>query len=302
VVGPRERAAVSASTDGGKVSVMTLALNQMDEGAPAADLRAANGMPMLLQFGLPPEDEAREVAQRAFSDGATRALVIAPDNEWGARLYDAFAAQWTALGGRILERVAYQPGTQDYATPVKDLLNINNSEFRSARLRELLGRRLQVEARMRQDADMIFMEAVPVSARQIVPQFQLFRADSIPVYTTSHAYTGVANAATDGDLDQVRFPDMPEALHPAAEQSWLVQKMNRDWSIETSAYRRLYALGVDAFQIIPQLGRLALQPGATYQGLTGLLQVGRDGRIHRRLEWAQFVNGAPRPLDQTVSR
>jgi hypothetical protein len=59
----------------------------------------------------------------------------------------------------------------------------------------------------------------------------------------------------------------------------------------------LYALGIDAYRMIPYIGKLSLQDTAVYHGETGDLYMNKDGRIQRKLLWARFVNGAPALLD-----
>ena len=46
--------------------------------------------PLMFQFALDPEEEARQVAQRVTADGRMRGLVLLPNNEWGQRVFRAF--------------------------------------------------------------------------------------------------------------------------------------------------------------------------------------------------------------------
>jgi outer membrane PBP1 activator LpoA protein len=292
VVGPLEKAAIEELVRAGGLSVPTLALNTLD--APPPVVAGATEEPVLMQFGLPPEEEARAAAQRAWFDGRARALVIGPANAWGRRLMQAFRSEWEQLGGIVLEEVSYEPALNDFSETVSALLNLDSSSQRGRALRERLGRRLEYGARLRQDADMIFMAALPVAARQILPQLRFFSADFLPVYSSSHAFSGDAGAGPDTDLDGLRFPDMPWVLSPGSE---VEQAVERNWSARSSALRRLYAFGADAFLVIPHLARLSLQPGATFRGQTGELTLGADGTLRRKLPWARIVNGTPRLLD-----
>lgn len=299
IVGPLEKQAIARLLDSGSVTTRTLALNRYDHpGEEYSSQTPQTPVPALIQFGLSPEDEARQAAEQAAADGHIRALVITPDNDWGQRLSTAFRNQWQGAGGKIIEQVNYRPGTKDYATPVKMLLNIDTSEYRAKLLRQRLNRRLKSEPRLRRDADMIFMGAIPVAARQIVPQFRFYQADNIPVYSTSYIFTGHTDPQLDNDMNGVLFTDIPWLLEPAQEESTIQQSINRNWSADSSGYRRLYALGVDAYRIIPHIGRLALQRNATYQGETGDLTMTGDGIIQRKLLWAKFIRGKPQILDR----
>lgn len=295
VIGPLEKAAISKLVEAGVISVPTLALNRLDGPAGDERLRAAGAaLPNLIQYGLTPEDEARQAAQRALFDGHARALVIAPGNDWGRRLARAFEDEWRALGGTVLEQVLYEPALNDFSEATAELLNVDSSESRAKQLRERLGRRLEYGARLREDADMVFMAALPVAARQILPQFRYYGADQLPIYSSSQAYTGNLSPALDADMNGLLFPDMPWVLQPGDDAE---QAANRNWSSRSSGFRRLYAFGVDALRLVPELGRLSGQPGTSFSGATGNLVIDRNAVVQRRLTWARIIEGAPRVID-----
>ncbi len=286
IVGPLEKDAVSVLQEKGKLPAITLALNQSnDVSAPASDTG-------LYQFGLSPESEARQIAERAWFDGHLSALVITPEGAWGDRIYTAFQERWLELGGRISKQRQYPNNTQDFSTPIQQLLNIESSEQRAKKLRQITGTKLSFEPRIRQDVDFIFVAAYPQAGRQIRPQLLFHNAAQLPVYATSHVFSGVVDAARDHDLDGILFADMPWLLDTTVQHSELYLTIARNWSqSETSA--RLYALGVDAYQVIPQLGKLLLQPFRRYRGVTGTLSMDQSGLMQRQLEWAVFKHGIP---------
>ena len=297
IVGPLEKQALTKLSSSASLPVPTLALNRIQ---PVPDMAAGadgNTIPPLMQFGLSPEDEARQAAERAFADGHTRALVIIPNDRWGRRLYRAFRENWSELGGKILDITDYNPQSNDYSAPVKQLLNVDSSEFRVQRLRQVLNRKLENQTRRRRDADVIFMAAFPIAGRQIMPQLRFHDAGQIPVYATSHIFTGSANPQADMDMNGVIFPDLPWILFPHDESSSIKSLINRNFQADTSAYQRLYALGVDAFHLIPYLSRLAFDDEAGFNGETGLLSMSGDGRINRKLPWAKIINGMPELLE-----
>ena len=91
---------------------------------------------------------------------------------------------------------------------------------------------------------------------------------------------------------------MPWVLEPRDDDIELRATLDRNWPTETSAFRRLYGFGIDAFRVIAHVPRLVLERGSTYAGETGELYSPGDGRIYRKLLWARFVDGRPRLLDQ----
>jgi len=298
IIGPLEKEAVSILIENNQISVRTMVLNNYDKN-PVYMNDSQNNLviPSLIQFALSPEDEAIQVADRAWFDGHANALIITPDTQWGERIFNAFNTQWEQLGGKTLEHIRLDPNSQDFATPIKNILNVDNSDNRAKILKSRLNRKLHTEFRRRQDVDIIFIATAPVIGRQLLPQLRFYRADDIDVYSISHIYTGILNSQADSDMNNLIFADMPWILDPEYEYSPIQNTLNNSINQNKSNYRRLYALGVDAYRIISQLGTLANKSGEAYTGATGHLKLTNDGRIHRRLIWAQFKNGEPKLID-----
>lgn len=296
IVGPLEKSSVEVLRARAELPVRTLALNVADnsivEVADGESVDAAR----FFQFGLTPEDEAQRVAERAWSDGYSRALAMGPESPWGNRLMAAFAERWQELGGVVLAQVHYGEGENTYATSVKQALNIDLSNARAAGLRTALNRRIEFQPRRRADVDVIFLAGFPVSARQLLPQLRYFRAESVPVYATSHAYAGSANAAADQDLDGLRIGDMPWLFGATDSNSFDMFK--RNWPERAPRSRRLFAFGMDVYRILPYLARMRHQPNLRIPGATGILRMDSDGRVFRDLAWARFAEGVPVLIDQ----
>ena len=299
IVGPLEKETVTNLFNSGDVSVKTLALNQINV---AEKEKSTTGMenspfPLFYQFGLLPEEEARQAAERAWSDGHVNALIITPDTTWGDRIYTAFSDRWNNLGGVIVEHVILTANIQDFSAPVKQLLNINNSEDRAKQLIATLHRKIFYEPRYRRDADVIFLALTPLVARQIVPQLRYYQADEIATYSISSIYSGNYSPEADNDINGVIFSDMPWVLDPGQEYSVLQHTLNNSWNQSESPFRRFFAFGIDAYRLIPELDRLYSQ-NSDFAGTTGNLKINQQGIVKRTSDWAKFVNGIPQLLDK----
>ncbi len=90
----------------------------------------ASGKAGLFQFSLAPEHEAAAVARRAASEGMTRAVALVPNSAWGERLLVAFSDQMQNLGGEVLSYQTYESSDNDFAGPITQLLNLNESRER----------------------------------------------------------------------------------------------------------------------------------------------------------------------------
>jgi len=300
VVGPLQKSAIEKLIEQSDISVTTLVLNQYNGEYNIANTSSSSPLPAIVQFSLSPEEEARQVAERAWFDGRARAISITTGDERSKRINDAFASHWQEIGGTLLEHVSIGQDVRELSGPIKSVLNIDQSEQRSKTLRSKLQRSLKTETRRRQDVDLIFMAVPPAIARQLVPQLRYYGTENIALYSISNIYTGNVNTREDGDINGVLFVDMPWVIDPENEYSPLNRMIERYQKPSLSAYKRLYAFGIDAYRLIPRLAELCLQPTQQYEGKTGYIKINEQGRVQRRLIWAQFVDGKPELTDTAV--
>jgi uncharacterized protein len=286
VVGPLTKDEVTAIASSGETSVPTLALNQLaDESAPP---------PLLFQFSLDPEEEARQVAQRVTADGRMRGLVLLPNNEWGRRLFGAFDTELRTLGGTIAGMRFYDPAERDYSGPIRSLLLVDESRARANALSAALGTRFEFEPRRRADAQFVFVGAQPVQGRSLRPALRFHLAEDLPVYATSDIFEPDAQA--NNDLEGVIFPDMPWVISPDAVSTELRTALTTHWPVRARGRGRLYAFGFDAYRLVPLLKGGKFGREHAVPGMTGLLSVDDKGRVHRELDWARVSGGKATPL------
>ncbi|MGB5339679.1 MAG: penicillin-binding protein activator [Gammaproteobacteria bacterium] len=291
IIGPLHKEAVQMIATRTELPVPVLALNHIEDPVPAGS--------MLYQFGLAPEDEAREVARRARHDGHSRGIALLPQSDRGDRIYAAFADEWQNLGGTIAETQQYMPGEADHGTPISAALNLDTSQARHQQLVRTLGRQLEFEPRRREDIDFVFLVANPRQARLIRPQLSFYRASRVPVYATSQVYTGQTDQVRDSDMNGIVFCDMPWILEHDGNWEHLRASVAEHWPSNAARFPRLYALGLDAYRIIPYLGQLDSSMFGIYRGVSGNLSLDSQGQIHRSLRCARFREGLPVLLDTT---
>lgn len=282
VVGPLTKESLLQLTATSSLQVPVLALNTLPEGqTPPSGL---------FQFGLAPEDEAVAAADYAASRGHRRALVLVPEGDWGLRVAEAFAEAFSASGGEVLEVAAYDARSADFSDPIQAALNLDASGRRARQLRSVLRLSMEFEPRRREDVDVIFVGAYPREARLIRPQLKFFHAIDVPVIATSHAYGGKTDNA-DQDLDGVSFVDMPWILRPNPDEPASRARL-AEQRPAAAQLPRLYALGIDAYRLIPYLETMRRFPGESVDGVSGVLSLDPQGRVHRQLFAGSFVNGA----------
>lgn len=282
VIGPLRKTVLAQLAAMENVEVPILGLNYLQE--------YQESKPNFIQFGLLPEDEARQAAKYAIEDGYKNAIVLVPNTDWGQRQADAFSKSLEELGGEVLETNFFDPKANDFSRSIKALLNIDASSQRYKTIRATLGKKIEFEPRRRQDLDFIFLAAKPTQARLVRPQFNFHLASRIPIYATSSIYSGVQDTKADQDLNGASFVDMPWVLNSASIDEY--RELSSEWPKRMKRYQRLFALGLDAYNLIPDLAAMITNSDTKKTGFTGILQI-ENNRIYRSLDIADFRRGKP---------
>ena len=285
IVGPLLRNNVNELANDILVPVPVLTLNYLpDESLPP---------PGLFQFALAPEDEAVSAATRALQDGHRTAVALVPNSNWGRRLLTAFATEFEAQGGTLLDYRSFTSESPDFSRTIEELMGLAGSVSRYQRMRANIGSPLQFDPRRRQDVDFIFLAADGAAGRLLKSQLKFHYSGDLPVYSTSSIYA--MDGRSDSDLNGIRFADTPWIIAP---QSWIryLPDVYHEYWPEERRLGRLHAMGYDAYHLVAPLfaARNGMMP--EIDGATGILYLDRDGRIHRRLAWAEFRRGEPVPL------
>jgi hypothetical protein len=288
IVGPLQKEEVEALVRANRLTVPVLALNYAPDNISSRHV---------VQFGLLPEDEARQAAELAIIKDQTRAVVYAPNTSHGDRLSKAFSDRYIELGGDVLAIEKYSPESNDHSHPIQRSMNILQSRNRKSILNSVIKQNLKFEPHRRQDVQAIFLIADPRSARNFRAQLKFHGAGDISIYSPSQAFSGVVNASVDRELDGLIFSDMPWTLQ--GKHNHLYTTVERYWPGTLHKYPRLYALGLDAYRIIPYLARLQTNPFERFPGLTGSIALNESNRVKRELLWATFDEGYPKVLEFT---
>lgn len=277
-----------------KEKIETL-ISTTDLTVPVLALNHIPGLhhPMLYQFGLSPIDEAGQIASKAWADGHRRILVLTSNSNYGHRIAQYFTKAWQGMGGVVLEAQTYDAKETDYSKSIKALLNIDESQQRYKQIRRVIPS-VEFSPRRRADVDAIFISGYPRAARSIKPQLIFHRAKKIPVYATSRLYNGRPNPGQDGDLNGIRFCDIPWLLNEDYDGELSLSTLQSTWQQFPSIYLRLIALGIDAYNIVGHLGQM---DSTQYQGATGNLLLTDGNRVKRQLMCAKFVEGMPQQAE-----
>jgi len=144
-----QAAAQTAIGDGAQVILGPLLAGSVQAAAPAAraahvpviafssDRRVGGGG--VYTMGFLPEDQVRRVVSYAIQQGITRFGALAPDNAYGATVFETLRDVTRSLGAQVVEARFYDPAADDFTDVVRVLADYDN------RRQALLEQRAELE-------------------------------------------------------------------------------------------------------------------------------------------------------------
>jgi hypothetical protein len=234
------------------------------------------------------------VARQAIADGRLNAVVLVPNSDWGIRILTSFSGELEAYGGAVLEFRGYETGVQDFTGSITSLLKLSESNQRYRRLAANLGQNVEFEPRRRRDVDFIFLVADSRTGRLLMPQLRFHYAGDLPTYATAEIFEP-GGRGNNSDLNGVIYPDASMLVAPNIGSEAVRTSLERHWPRRGQRLSRLYAMGFDAYRLIPRLNR-SNPTEVMHSGLSGHLSLDQEGRVHRQLEFAQMRGGQPERL------
>ncbi|WP_392561507.1 penicillin-binding protein activator [Orbus sturtevantii] len=303
-------------------SIPVLALNQID----SSDF-AANKSNQICFFSLSPEDEARDTANYIYNQNKKTPLLIVPRNDLGERVAKSFAEQWDLTDPSANSRVYVQyfdsekslsnqinsgNGIELEGTPIArgqfnqfeseqldrlplssgeavdslSIANIDNPKFDAiyiyashnelALIKSMLDMKSNKMERDENGNLRLDNKGNAITVTKVIPS----------IYASSRSNSADTNQDFRYDMERVQFSDIPLIISQNQLVEQLPKYIKNDYSLV-----RLYAMGVDAWQLANHFNQLQPYQIDVFDGMTGKLSVGSNCEITRTLLWYQYLNG-----------
>ena len=243
-------------------------------------------------FSLAPEDEAEQLAQHIRKQQLIRPVIFAAENSTTQRMAEAFIQEWTKHPYAIKPELTLFKTNKDMRTGVSSMLDVEQSKTRIRQIKYLADVEVFDVERNRRDIDAIVLFANPEQTELLNPIIEAslspFARKSLSVFASSRSYNKQVSQNSLRDLRNLTFTDMPWML-PTHDWQQLAEQVTELWPQEQDNLPRLFAMGVDAYNLLAKLRTLKLLPQINTSGLTGKLSVDSQGVLHRHLPWAQVT-------------
>ncbi|GGF73805.1 penicillin-binding protein activator [Alteromonas lipolytica] len=243
-------------------------------------------------YALAPEDEARQLAERVFTQGRRSPILVASENTLHQRMQDAFLQRWQLLTRGLAASQHSAPTLVTYSDNntlregILEALDVAQSKDRIKEIQSFADVEVYNLARNRRDIDAVVVFTSPEQTELVNPVIEAsispFGGVTVPVFATSRSIDYVQSRNQWRDLDNLHFLDMPWVL-PGNPAQTLARQSEQLWPQRPTPLQRLFAFGVDAYDLLPRLNSMAWLPQLEYRGLTGNLSVNQQNEIVRSL-------------------
>lgn len=302
VVGPLLKDQVNGlSSDQTPLNI--LALNQPE---------TEKNSPNICYFALSPEDEAQDAARHMWAQHRQMPLLLVPRGSFGDRIAQAFADEWQKQGGQTVLKQGLgsyselkstiRSGIRLTGTPVN-----SNAQAAAAAPQGVTIGGITIPAPPTDDqitqatsggtsgnVDSVYIVATQDELTLIKPMIDLAVSgrNKPAVYASSRSYQAGAGPDYRLEMEGVQFSDIPllAGANPALMQQATGQFKN-DYSLV-----RLYAMGIDAWDLANHFSQMRQIPGFQITGKTGQLSANQNCVIHRKLPWLQYRQGSLVPV------
>ncbi|GAB3011627.1 penicillin-binding protein activator [Bowmanella dokdonensis] len=279
VIGPLLKENIDALLSAIPERIPTLVLNRLDEPRKSAGRYF---------YSLAPEDEAVQLAEYLAGKGYDRTLVVSSDRQVFQRMASSFANQWMKTHDSAPRQVSFTDN-KSMRSAMETLLEVSASNQRINQVERLAKEEVHAFARNRRDVDAIVVFANAAQTELLNPIIESSIspfAKIVPVYASSRSFSQEMGNNSLRDLRHLTFMDMPWLL--PGQESELKQLSQQLWPQRNDGQARLFAMGYDAYQLLPVLHQMALVPMLEKQGLTGSVRMDSHHQLVRQLPMARI--------------
>jgi outer membrane PBP1 activator LpoA protein len=279
VIGPLIKDNIQVFAPFIKPGTPVVALNRDDTDMPEQEY---------YYYSLAPEDEAFQLAQHLEKRGLREPVIIAESSSVAQRMKKAFVSYWQANHSQTPLEVDYTD-SKTMRAGISDVMGTAPSKRRIRQINALVRQDVKAFERNRRDIDSIVVFANAEQTELINPVIETSIspfADILPVFASSRSHSLEMSNNSYRDLRNLSFIDLPWMLpdHPWQGLSREAQEL---WPQRTDTEYRLFAMGYDAYNIVPHLRHMALFPEYQFNGLTGHLSLDNDRAVQRHLPWGR---------------
>lgn len=259
--------------------------------------------PGVYLLGFLPRPQVERVVAHARAQGIERFAMLAPNNDYGRAMAEAFRASVAGHGGVLVESLFYDPSAKDHADIVKRLARFESRKAALNALRRQLeakGDKQELKRLEKQDTlgdvdfQAVFLPDEGGRLRSLAALLPYYDIDTPKIKL----------------LGTMQWDDPGLASEPALSGAWFAGAPPDARADFDNRYRQTYgakpprlaSLGYDAaalIAVLAQSGQIStpqLQNPMGFSGIDGIFRLLPDGTSERGLSVLEIARGSPRIL------
>lgn len=268
--------------------------------------------PNICYFALSPEDEAQDAARHMWAQHRQMPLLLVPRGSFGDRIAQAFADEWQKQGGQTVLKQGLgsyselkstiRSGIRLTGTPVSSSAQTAAPAQQGVTIGGITIPAPPSDDQITQatsggvsgNVDSVYIVATQDELTLIKPMIDLAVSgrNKPAVYASSRSYQAGAGPDYRLEMEGVQFSDIPLL---AGNNPQLMQQAASQFKNDYSLVR-LYAMGIDAWDLANHFSQIRQIPGFQVSGTTGQLSANENCVIHRKLPWLQYRQGSLVPV------
>ena len=209
-------------------------------------------------FNLGPDYEGALAASKIYHDGHTKPIVIAPESTRGQRAISGFNEVWQQAQGK-----------SSVSCRFSDINNVQTA----------------LTTCPLNNADSIYINATASDVIKVRPSLP----DNTPLYLTDRSYMGLNHSASEVALAGANLGDMPWLLTDSSLKHDLMATLPK----ADSQVQRIFAAAYDSINLSFNLQKLSEDKSDVLHGISGDLQLGKDGLIEMAPMWVKLSTSRP---------
>jgi len=220
-----------------------------------------------LSIGHEVDSLMKEINQKAFDN----ILIVSNNSSWAIRSKNLFEDQWS----KTITSANFEKPS-DITGSISAVVGVEASNSRKQSIDRIIRGPIKFLPRTRTDIDAIVALVSPGESETLEPILKFHFLEEIPVFASSQSELH-NRSFSELKVRSLEFPFISQKNNANAylkEQFELRNRFNQE----------LFALGMDAFQLLQLIELFTVAPDLKIQGQTGLVQLGENQNFFRKLK------------------
>ncbi len=222
-------------------------------------------------LGLSIGHEVDSLLEEINQQDLNNILIVSNASSWAVRSKNLFEDQWL----KTLTHAEFE-NPRDITESISKAVGVVASNSRKESLDNILRKPLEFLPRTRKDIDAIVVFVSPSESESLEPILKFHFLEDTPVFASSQSEMH-DHKFSELTVSSLEFPFIGQNKAPNVF-------LKTQFQLDTRFDQELFALGMDAYNLLRLVEIFRVAPGLTVHGQTGLVQLSEEQNFFRKLK------------------